>query len=189
MPDDTLADALIPTPVELTNLIGELVDVAYPATDSERAKFFDRVGFVSAVESVHDYGDRSSMFTLRSDLPGDVHASWTSHQGDFLGVALFAYSSADAADANAKSGYELVTFGLQRMFGPAAQIWEEPEAQMRQWIVTGKTVTVQLFDRRDSILMISINDQTIEAEAEDYARRNRAADNFVPFNRELRFDQ
>ncbi|WP_368499979.1 hypothetical protein [Herbiconiux sp. A18JL235] len=165
-----MSHRLIPAPDALANLIQQLADAIPIDGDADRDALFATCGLHPDGSVPHEYGGDSAIFALRCDLSETVSASWTRFQDEFLGVMLFVYSSPDPGSKTAQAGYRKLHRHLRKALGAPQPVPGFEDTPVTVWRTGGVSVTVQLFDRRDSTVMISITDPAVEARSEAAAR-------------------
>jgi hypothetical protein len=82
------------------------------------------------------------------------------------GEHLFLFTSSGPAAPAARAGFRRLEDALVAEYGTATVPVGFEDAQMRAWSVGGRDISVQLFDRTDSTVMLSVEDHELAAAAE-----------------------
>lgn len=158
---------LVPTPEALVTLVKELVECDWPETDDQRVALFLLLGFESRDEferSPEDSNVRS--FELATALPGEIFGTWDSYKGRFMGINLHPYSILEPGAAIARRGHDALQTLLTSVFGEPVRPWDDEEVPPSIWKVNGRDIVMHFFHRRDSGVMLSIDDAELAAAAE-----------------------
>lgn len=151
--------SLSPVPRDLVPIIQGLVQGSWPKTEVEREALFDALGFVSgaAIDS-DDQDSPHQMMSLDLGLPGIKSSSWDTYRQQFLSVCTFLYSSRVPQDPVTRSGFDALQAELSELYGAPERPWEDVDQSIRIWRCNGRSITMQLFDRRDSTVMLTVED-------------------------------
>lgn len=157
-------------PCTVVELIGQLIDEPWPRRDEERENLFARLGLKSGVR-VEPGSDESPHQITRLDtgLGRRPFSSWDTYDGQFLGVTVHLYSTPESCDPATRSGFSELRIQLTELFGKPEHPWDDVETLPCIWNSNGRTITMHLFDRRDSSVMLSVADSALAAIAEHEA--------------------
>jgi len=134
------------------------------ATDELR-----RLGFTFRPEPARHLTTGSVLHDL-TPAPGIDHAGFTTLDGEPAGVVFFIASSMDARNPVTNEAYQSLLAALTQSLGPAERVWPDEDTPIR-WRTTDLDVGLQLFDRRDSSVMVSVEHRARSEEAESRARQ------------------
>lgn len=156
-PDSVIS--LSPVPHNLVPIIQGLVQGSWPKTEVEREALFDALGFVSgtAIDS-DDQDSPHQMTSLDLGLPGKISSTWDTYRQQFLSVCTFLYSSRVPQDPVTRSGFAVLQAELSEVYGAPERPWEDEDQSIRIWRCNGRSITLQLFNRRDSTVMLTVED-------------------------------
>lgn len=93
---------------------------------------------------------------------------WDTYRQQFLSVCTHLYGSLNPQDPVAQYGYEVLQAQLSQLYGAPERPWDDEDQPVCIWNCNGRSITLQLFDRRDSTVMLTVEDlalaSIIEAE-------------------------
>ncbi|MGA7207138.1 MAG: hypothetical protein WBX27_21200 [Specibacter sp.] len=158
---------LVPWPGALVAVVEQLVSCPWPRSDEDRDTLFGQLEFVSGGPFAPNPDESTTkLFALATALPGDVHAGWVSHEGHFLGINLQPYTSMQPDNPATHRGYDEVRSRLTSLYGEATDVWDSEETPPCTWTVNGRVITMHLFSRRHSGMMLSVDDAELGAAAD-----------------------
>ncbi|MET3922313.1 hypothetical protein [Arthrobacter sp. UYEF20] len=174
---------LIPEPSALVALVTQLVEGRWSRSDEERQGLFKRLGFTSGarLDEARE-GSTGETFALATELPGEVFTSWSSYNGRFMGICFRPYAFMEPGVPAALRGHDEVWNRLTDLYGQPTRPWDNEEVPPSIWKVNGRDIVPHFSDRRDSGMMLSIEDTELSAAAEAEAhnewlgRRGGSAD-------------
>lgn len=158
---------LNPTPGTVVKLVKKLVDEPWPRSDEERENLFAHLGFISGSRyELENEESPHQMNELDIGVGGQVLGSWDTYNCEFLGVTIHLYSTQESGAPAVQSGFNELRIQLTELFGKPEHPWENEETPPCIWEANGRTITTHLFNRRDSTVMLSVEDATLAAVAE-----------------------
>lgn len=57
-----------------------------------------------------------------------------------------------------RPGFDALQAELSELYGAPERPWEDEDQSIRIWRCNGRSITMQLFDRRDSTVMLTVED-------------------------------
>ncbi len=157
----------VPEPGALVALVKQLAECVWPESDEQRAGLFRELGFESGAEFEPDRkASNTKHFALFTSQPGDMFASWSSFMGRFMGVTLQPYTVMEPASAISRRGHDEIQRQLTALYGEPVRPWGEEEIPPSIWQANGRDIMMHFFHRRDSSVMLSIDDSELAAAAE-----------------------
>lgn len=167
MADTFFASGLVPAPDAVVELVNTLTYEAWPRTEGERERLFGHFEFTSGPQ-VKLENDEALLQLNEVDtgLDGEVPASWSRYDHRFFGIAVFLYGVPEPADETAERGFDELRIQLTHLFGQPVRPWHDDELPSCIWEANGRTISIQLFNRRDSCVMLCIEDTDLAAMAE-----------------------
>ncbi|WP_141392820.1 hypothetical protein [Glutamicibacter sp. BW77] len=167
MPETSSLSELNPVPGTVLELVRKLVDEPWPRCDEERENLFARLGFKSGDRAELENDESPHQITeLDMGLDGQPLSTWDTYNGQFLGVTVHLYSTQESCDPATQSGFSELRMRLTELFGIPEHPWDGTKVLPCIWNSNGWTITMHLFDRRDSSVMLSVNDTSVAAIAE-----------------------
>lgn len=172
MPPPDSSPSLSPGPRDLMPIVQGLVRGPWPKTEVEREVLFGALGFVSGNNvDAEDHDSPHQMMSLDLGLPGKMVSFWDTYRQQFLSVCTHLYGSLNAQDPVAQYGYEALQAQLSQLYGTPERPWDDEDQSVGMWRCNGRSITLQLFDRSDSTVMLTIEDLALASiiEAEEAA--------------------
>ncbi|MGO2070101.1 hypothetical protein [Glutamicibacter arilaitensis] len=153
---------LTPDPSAVGVLIQNLVEGLWPQTEAQRVELFERLNFSSGDEiEPDDQNSPHQMTYLDLGLEGKQVSFWDTYRGEFLSVSTHLYGAPDPRDALTQSGFEELKRQLTKLYDAPTHPWEDEEQPPCIWQANGREITLQLFDTRDSTVMLTIENETL----------------------------
>ncbi|PCC27730.1 hypothetical protein CQ010_00575 [Arthrobacter sp. MYb211] len=151
----------------MVELVKKLVDEPWPQSDEERENLFAHLGFKSGSQyKLENEESPHQMTELDIGLGGQAPSSWDTYNKEFLGVSVHLYGTQDSEDPAAQSGYNKLRMELTELFGKPDHPWDNEETPPCIWEANGRTIITHLFNRRDSSVMLSVEDSALADIAE-----------------------
>lgn len=161
---------LNPASGTVVELVKKLVDEPWPRSDEERENLFEHLGFESG--SGYELENEESPHQMTEQdicVGGQTLGSWATYNREFLSVTVHLYGTQEPGDPAAQSGFNELRIHLSELFGKPEHPWDNEETSPCIWKANGRTITTHLFNRRDSVVMLSGVDTALAAVAEAYA--------------------
>lgn len=159
---------LNPAPGTVVELVRKLVDEPWPRSDEERERLFAHIGFKSGSRyELENEESPHQMTELGISVGGRTLGSWNTYNREFLGVTVHLYSTQESGDPAAQIGFNELRIQFTELFGKPEHPWDNEETPPCIWEANGRTITTHLFRRRDSSVMLSVEDTALAAVAED----------------------
>lgn len=156
-----------PAPRTVAELVKKLVDAPWPRSDEERGKLFAHLGFKSGNQYKLENDESPHQMTeLDICVDADPPGSWDTYNREFLGVTVHLYGTQKPGDPTAQSGFNELRIQFTEIFGEPEHPWDDGETAPCIWEANGRTITTHLFTRRDSSVMLSVEDTALAAVAE-----------------------
>ncbi|MFJ6418625.1 hypothetical protein [Paeniglutamicibacter sp. NPDC091659] len=158
---------LNPEPGTVVELVKKLLDEPWPRSDEEREILFAHLGFKSGIRyELENEESPHQMTELDIGLGIQVLGSWDTYNQEFLGVTVQLYSTQESGGPAAQSGFNELRIQLSELFGKQDHPWDKEGTPPCIWEASGRTITTYLFNRRDSSVMLSVEDTALAAVAE-----------------------
>lgn len=155
-------------PQAVAEIVTKLVTVPWPRSTNDREKLFSQLGFTSWKLLELGSDDFPHQITeLGTSLGGTLIGSWDTYKQAFLGITFHLYGVQKADHAAALSGLEELRGLLTTAFGEPKHPWDDEEEPPCFWEANGRIITAHLFTRRDSSVMLSVEDADLAAMADD----------------------
>ncbi|MDO5745275.1 MAG: hypothetical protein Q4P23_12485 [Micrococcaceae bacterium] len=158
---------LNPSPDSVVEIVKKLVDEPWPRSDEEREILFANLGFKSGSRyELENEESPHQMTDLDIGLGGQTPGSSDTYNKEFLGVSVHLYGTQESGDPAAQSGFNNLRMQLTELFGKPDHPWDNEETPPCIWEANGRTITTHLFNRRDSSVMLSVEDSALAASVE-----------------------
>ena len=153
----------------VAEVVTSLVGGAWPDDSSSAQVVLERLGFAIEAGSGTELGPGSVLREFAVLPSGIESGSVQAMDNAFAGVILMFGS--DPVPASGKTGtlYRELLGLLTELLGPAVRVWET-ELTPVQWPVGALDVGLQLFDNRDSTVMVWVEHRARAALAESVVR-------------------
>ena len=169
MGDAPKETALAPAPADVVALVLAITGSAWPATDAALRQLHARIGLRVPAPTVPVEADPwpAAVDIERVELTlGDIFATSSRHRGEFLGLTLHLYSSMQPDNSLTRLGYDSILDLLVNHFGAATDAWTNEATPPRLWTVGTWQIALHFFHRRDSVVMLSVDDIRVSGRAE-----------------------
>ncbi|MGP5384028.1 hypothetical protein ACTXL8_17935 [Glutamicibacter arilaitensis] len=153
---------LAPAPSDVISIVHRLVDSRSPKNDSQQEALFAQLGFIS--RNSQDNPDEQSALRINPldvGLGSTVLGTWGTYGKDFLDVTLHLYTSTKPESAKTRQGFLQIKNALSNLYGPARHPWEDEQQPPCIWEWNGWTITMHLFNARDSAVMLTVEDTNL----------------------------
>lgn len=146
---------LEPSASDLATLIVRMTELEWPASEAERLVFFAGLG-LHDVESPRpdDNVAGAERRWFSSDLSTAVSGTATMFEGEFLGLALFAYNEPVENGELARAGYAAVREQVSGRLGPPVEEWGSATEPACLWHPGPLMLDMYCFQRLQSGIMI-----------------------------------
>lgn len=162
-------DVLVPSALEAVKLAEAVTARAWPSTNGAVDELFARLGLRSEGPFEDTPASPTRIQRLVVPLAGDVFGTWSTFDGQFMGIDLQLYNSMRPHDPTTRLGYEQIHSLLVERFGQPADAWADEDIPPRSWNFGEWTITVHLFRLRHSSVMLSVDGASIAERAEQDA--------------------
>ena len=143
--------------MSITEAVSFLRSVATPPWPGDRASgeaMLARLG-LAPTGPAKDQHDGYFSFGLSGTVEAANNFTFSTHQGDFVSIIFFMASSPAPNDPITRRTYDALCALMSEEFGIGNRVWADEETPLR-WGTGDLDIEVQLFDRRDSQVMVSI---------------------------------
>lgn len=106
------------------------------------------------------------MFSPVVGYPGQVFATWSSFNGEFLDVRFQLYGCSDSDVCAARLGFDEMRIQLSALYGLPDHPARGVETPSCIWKIKERTITAHFFKRPQISVMLSVKDTEIVADAE-----------------------
>ncbi|MDJ0312786.1 hypothetical protein [Arthrobacter sp. H35-D1] len=181
--------SLVPDPAEIVGLVEKLVEGRWPRSEFNRKTLFMKLGLTSGASWDDDTSNSvTGRYSLGIGKPGEIMASWTSHRGGFVGIAVHLYSSMSTDNPATRQGFEDFHRQLTALYGEPETPWHDPVLPACVWHENGRRIVIRFFNLQHSSMMVSVEDAGLASAAEAEVRRrntpahwNNSAQGASPF--------
>jgi len=143
---------------------------AWPQAAGQVGALLKKLRVVEVVDSTDVTDEGVGITNFARAEGGAIVGSWSRFEGQVMSVTVFGWSSRSAKAPESRSGAEGLTDWAARTWGAATHPWDDVEDAPSEWVLNGRELAIQLFDRRDSTVMVSISDVDLAARAGLQAR-------------------
>lgn len=151
-------------PAEFAALVGAFASDPWPSAEANRRRLFERLGLRDGTA----VGDDSTPLVIHSIdgvLDGRASAFWSTVEGRFLGIALFAYASPRPDSARTKRAYDALHPLLTATYGAPVREWGPAGTPAAQWRANGLLIDLYCLRRRDSVIQLGVEHAELSATA------------------------
>lgn len=157
----------VPPPEDLVTLAKALVECVWPKSEEQRAGLFQQLGFESGAEFERRPEDSNvRSFEMATTLPGEIFGTWSSYKGKFMGINLQTYSVMEPESPVAWRGHDELQTQLSALYGEPVRPWDDEVVPPSVWKANGRDIVIHFFHKRDSGVMLSIDNADLAAAAE-----------------------
>lgn len=139
-------------------IISSLLDGRWLKSEKATAEELWSLGFSMRTGS----GEQLAPGVVQHELepaPGIDQASLSTLDGEPAGIVFFIASTAESNNAGTKEVYESLISSLSQILGSPERVWADQPSPL-QWCGEDLDVGLQLFDRRDSSVMVWVEHRT-----------------------------
>lgn len=163
-------DALVPSALGAVKLAEAAMAFAWRSTGEVGDELFVRFGLRSEGPFEDVPAISTTILRFVVPLPGDVFGTWSTFDGQFVGIGLQLYNSMRPDDPTTRLGYEQIHPLLVERFGQLADAWGDQDIPSRAWNMGEWVATMHLFRLRHSSVMLSVERASIAERAEQDRR-------------------
>lgn len=144
---------LSPDPADVAAAITRIVAAPWPTTDGERQAMFSEMAFLERSPASESERTPGSFSTSLGD---EVDGSWSTFNGEFLGLNFFLYLSPDPTDPKPRAGYDALRRLLSDAFGAPLEEWGPAHMPASAWTVRGLTLSMYCHARGNGCVQVGL---------------------------------
>lgn len=130
------------------------------------------LGLVSSGPAEGQGGGGCMIYGLSGSLGVSNNFTFTTFEGEFVAICFFMTRSPRPNELSTQRAYDALCTSLSKEFGAGKRAWEDEETPLG-WRGGDLEIGAQLFDRRDSTVMVSIEHRERAERAEQAVRASR----------------
>ncbi len=140
---------------EALNFLRSMATQTWPHDRASGETMLAALGLTSTGPVDDHDDDEFTLFGLSGSVDAASNFTFTTHENTFVMICFFMGSSRRPKDPNTRRIFDELSISMSEEFGAAKRVWDDQETPLR-WQAGDLDIEVQLFDRRDSQIMVSI---------------------------------
>jgi len=153
MPEDGPPE-LSPDPVDVVVTITRIVASPWPTTEGERRAMFSEMAFLERSPATEPPERTAGIFS--TSLSDEVAGSWSTFNGEFLGLSFFLYLSPDPTDPKPRAGYDALRRLLSDAFGAPVEEWGPAHMPASAWTIRGLVLSMYCHGRGNGCVQVGL---------------------------------